>query len=301
MLWDFGDGTQSQLPDPVHVYRETGLYSVTLKVSGPGGTEVVAREEAVLVQTPGARMSMQTVSVEPGAPGEVWHPVLASFAVPLRGFQIAVAFPWRSLAGDPVLDLASTPVARLRPEFVATRYETEGDRRAILAGIIFDSSAPFDGRVLEPPTGGVMPLLYLRYTVASAFEGSIPWTFTNTMGLPPIRNVFTSIETRTLFPLLIDGETRVLPGAEAWFLRGDANADGALDLGDAIAVLSFLFAQGEAPAPCLDAGDTNDSGQIDLADPISLLSFLFANGVPPAYPYPRAGLDPTPDGAPCAP
>jgi len=36
-LWDFGDGSQSMLPDPSHTYTEPGTYSVTLKVSNEIG------------------------------------------------------------------------------------------------------------------------------------------------------------------------------------------------------------------------------------------------------------------------
>jgi PKD repeat protein len=37
-LWDFGDGTTSISPDPIHSYLEEGTYSVTLIVSDPSGS-----------------------------------------------------------------------------------------------------------------------------------------------------------------------------------------------------------------------------------------------------------------------
>jgi PKD repeat protein len=42
-LWDFGDGQTSTLKDPVHTYVDEGSYTVTLTVSGPGGTDTLAR------------------------------------------------------------------------------------------------------------------------------------------------------------------------------------------------------------------------------------------------------------------
>ncbi|HTO89419.1 MAG TPA: PKD domain-containing protein, partial [Thermoanaerobaculia bacterium] len=36
-LWEFGDGQASRLSNPTHVYEFPGFYSVTLRVSGPGG------------------------------------------------------------------------------------------------------------------------------------------------------------------------------------------------------------------------------------------------------------------------
>lgn len=83
------------------------------------------------------------------------------------------------------------------------------------------------------------------------------------------------------------------------FQRGDANADGARDLSDAVSVLLYLFSDG-ATLPCLSAADTNDSGNIDLADAIYLLSYLFANDIEPAAPFGLCGEDPTPDDLDCA-
>ena len=43
-LWDFGDGvTSTVLISPTHTYTATGVYTVALTVSGPGGTDVLTR------------------------------------------------------------------------------------------------------------------------------------------------------------------------------------------------------------------------------------------------------------------
>ncbi|HEX6882776.1 MAG TPA: PKD domain-containing protein [Planctomycetota bacterium] len=51
-LWDFGDGTGSSEPDPQHVYTVPGTYSVALTVSGPSGTDTLARADLVQVEDP---------------------------------------------------------------------------------------------------------------------------------------------------------------------------------------------------------------------------------------------------------
>lgn len=49
-LWDFGDGTNSDVEDPTHTYYEAGTYNVTLTVTGPGGDQDIAiHTEAVVV------------------------------------------------------------------------------------------------------------------------------------------------------------------------------------------------------------------------------------------------------------
>ncbi|HAK96197.1 MAG TPA: hypothetical protein DCM87_14695 [Planctomycetes bacterium] len=76
--------------------------------------------------------------------------------------------------------------------------------------------------------------------------------------------------------------------AGPFFLRGDANDDTNIDIGDAIKILSWLFAHGAEPG-CLASGDINIDGRIDIADPIRLIWHLFGGGPPPAAPYPACG------------
>lgn len=84
------------------------------------------------------------------------------------------------------------------------------------------------------------------------------------------------------------------------FIRGDANLDGTLDIGDPIAVLGFLFLGGSMG--CLEAGDFDDDGALDISDAVSALNFLFLGGPEPAEPYPDPGPDPDgeADGMGCA-
>ncbi len=86
-------------------------------------------------------------------------------------------------------------------------------------------------------------------------------------------------------------------GAADDFRRGDANADGAVDLSDAVRVLLHLF--GGRSLSCADAADANDSGVVDVADAIFTLSYLFAGGSAPASPWSSCGPDPTADPLGC--
>lgn len=87
-------------------------------------------------------------------------------------------------------------------------------------------------------------------------------------------------------------------GAQAHFLRGDANHDRALGVSDAVFTLAFLLAGGPSP-PCRDAADFNDSGFLGLADAVGTLEWLFSGGPPPAAPYPVFEADPTGDDLDC--
>ncbi len=85
----------------------------------------------------------------------------------------------------------------------------------------------------------------------------------------------------------------------AHFRRGDADADGSVNVSDAILTLSFLFL-GQGEITCQDAADTNDDGYVDISDPINTLGVLFLG--PGEIPLPGmdgCGPDPTPDKLTC--
>ncbi len=88
------------------------------------------------------------------------------------------------------------------------------------------------------------------------------------------------------------------------FVRGDANADGRVDIGDAISVLGYLFGAVGDPsktnvAQCLDAADANDDGKTDIADAIKILGHLFGGQGPLPEPFGECGADLTDDTQGC--
>jgi hypothetical protein len=83
--------------------------------------------------------------------------------------------------------------------------------------------------------------------------------------------------------------------ADRFFVRGDSNDDGDLNIADPILVLSFLFNSSGGEVFCPDALDANDDGSIDITDAIGLLGYSFLGGLPPRPPFPDCGLDPIED------
>lgn len=83
------------------------------------------------------------------------------------------------------------------------------------------------------------------------------------------------------------------------FLRGDSDRSGALEITDAIYVLSFLFLGGGAPS-CFDAADANDDGTVNISDASTILGSLFLGTGSLPEPSKEAGPDPTPDALDCS-
>jgi PKD repeat protein len=52
--WDFGDGTTSNERNPSHTYQETGSYTVSLTVVGPGGSDTKTRKGYIQLTKPSA-------------------------------------------------------------------------------------------------------------------------------------------------------------------------------------------------------------------------------------------------------
>lgn len=88
---------------------------------------------------------------------------------------------------------------------------------------------------------------------------------------------------------------------EGPFVRGDCNADGSVNLADAIRLLLHVFPEGLPPAmTCGDACDANDDGALQISDAVMVLGFLFDPSVTalPA-PWPNCGADASGDAIDC--
>mgnify|MGYP002681516217 FL=1 len=88
------------------------------------------------------------------------------------------------------------------------------------------------------------------------------------------------------------------------FKRGDTNADGRLNIADAICLLGYLFGsqddQCKTGVPkCLDSADANDDGKVDVADAVKILGHLFTQTGPLPPPFEACGRDPTDDPLGC--
>ena len=64
---------------------------------------------------------------------------------------------------------------------------------------------------------------------------------------------------------------------------GDANGDGAINLGDAVFLITYAFRAGPAPDP-LGKADVNYDGQVNVGDVVWLVRYAFLGDFPPVCP-----------------
>ncbi len=70
---------------------------------------------------------------------------------------------------------------------------------------------------------------------------------------------------------------------ESAAVRGDANGDGIINVGDIVYLVSYLYRGGPAPDP-LWVGDCNSDGIINVGDIVYLVGYLYRGGPPPGCP-----------------
>jgi hypothetical protein len=84
------------------------------------------------------------------------------------------------------------------------------------------------------------------------------------------------------------------------FVRGDANGDMGMTMGDAMRILEYMYVPGSPPVLCLDAADTDDNGSIEMGDALYVLQYLYIPDSPsPPLPFPDCGYDSSPDVLSC--
>ncbi|MCP4568202.1 MAG: hypothetical protein GY841_11550, partial [FCB group bacterium] len=63
-------------------------------------------------------------------------------------------------------------------------------------------------------------------------------------------------------------------------LPGDANDDAAINVGDAVWMINYVFKGGDAPT-CLDEGDANADCALNVGDAVFLINYVFKSGPTP--------------------
>jgi hypothetical protein len=152
--------------------------------------------------------------------------------------------------------------------FVAEAVLSADPRRVLPADTTTLAIAEY--RVASIPDHGA------EYTTAIAFASSLRGSIgTVANALAPVG------------PFELGGEAsiEIARAPVVVILRGDANADRKVDIGDPIASLFHLFL--DEGIVCADAGDANADGAYDVSDVIFTLSYLFLGGRAPSAPFPR--------------
>lgn len=308
----------------ISLTNDLGTPPISNTFSNAGVSTLPSLSSGVLtVQNPNI-YSLDSVTVPTSVPVIMVARVTHDF--PFQGFQSVISWNRNVLQYHSVTGRGTDADAILRPQnpglsptgepwegnvsggFVEIKHEVGcgtspgscGSNRDLLTvAAVFDFSPPFvTPTVLLNPGINQSFLRYRFQPLAGAVNGtSTEVRYENGLGIPAQVNYVILDGGESVTPLVEHGTVTFDNSVEV-FVRGNVNNDLAVNIADAIFVLTYLFAQGPTPT-CRDAADVNDDSTIDISDAIFLVTYLFNNGLAPRPPFPFCATDPTTDALGC--
>ncbi len=127
--WDFGDGGSSSAKNPTHVYTQPGLYTVSLTVNGPGGSDSETKLNLISV-TPPTGNQLRLGNPVPGTAGAI-----NSFTVTGATPNAMVGVYIGQVLGSSVLTLGNCggiPLELNRPHRLLGRIRANGAGVAVI-------------------------------------------------------------------------------------------------------------------------------------------------------------------------
>lgn len=252
--WDFGDGENSGDQNPTHIYNDPGVYNVKLTVTDPNGTDTEVKNYYIIATAD--TLYGPTVALPPSTTTAV--PVYLKNSLPLNEMDIVVKWP---TTGSPILSYQGFSVAGTRTENFDTVY------------VLGQSSSKISFRLTaakttakDPLPVGDGPILNLLFQASGTGSGTIDTAYLN--------GVVTGVK-----PLYQDYVPSVTPITFRVGIRGDANGDGTINVGDAVYIVNYVFRGG--PAPDSYQGDANGDGNINIGDAVFIVNYVFRGGPPP--------------------
>ena len=334
--WDFGDGEKAAGESADHKYAEVGSFELELSSSNalietrklrwvniacPGGD--VAPWTSTDVGSTGYEGGARIENVDGSASLHI-----CTGGIDIRGTEDSFHFVYQELSGDVVLtarvselmdDRARVGVMlRERPE-PASRHASvvlyETSTRTSLRLIYREETARRTRNSPSEPTE--VPDAWVRIRrqgnefIGSSSVDGVEWIELGRVALDLPEKIFVGFAASArvnpprspVDPISVrfDHLELTLDPAplEQLFQRGDANADGDVNLTDATVILGALFGGRAEAVSCEKSADGNDNGTVEISDAVYLLAHLFRGGPAPEEPFGACGVDPTADSLTC--
>jgi len=252
--WTFGDGDTSPDQNPVHMYANPGVYDVALSVTSDGWPLATAEARIIVL---GDTLIYASDTVYAGQQAVV--DINLTNTQELESLVIPFDF-----STGMVMGLDSFSVAGLR---------TDGFSKLIVGGSSGEKKLAimlYDGTPLPPGDGPVMRL----------FFSTDPYLFGNLQ--TEIDSVTVDDEGLRMTAVDFTYVPEVFGGLVVLHsvLRGDANNDGLVNVGDPVFLINYIFKSGEAPIT-IESGDANSDFTVDVGDAVYLINYIFRGGPPP--------------------
>ena len=205
----------------------------------------------------------------------------------VQGFTLVATYPSEHLTIERVHNEDSILEAI---EIDFWQVNVHPDEGFLSIGALVDITPPFDGELI-PNIGCALRYLTIEATVGDEAEGELAIALEDNLGFPPLTNLFAIDNDFVAVSEMTRGVISVPALNAGFFLRGDANLDGTVDVSDPVAILEDRFL-GRFEILCKDAADADDNERLQLTDVVYLLNYLFQGGPIPPAPSFEPGPDP---------
>ncbi|MGE4603218.1 MAG: HYR domain-containing protein [Planctomycetota bacterium] len=199
-LWDFGDGETSVMQSPTHVYTQEGDYTVTLIVSGPGGSGSMSCPACIHVTIPpDYLLEISSGTIEEGALGS-FSIFLDNNGIEIQAWSYGVCHDTTLLTCIEVTDGSSIGAMNngSSPDFNIVQIHPDG----FTVGVVISFTSSF---ALTPGFDYELNVATYQGNVA----GSTPLDFCNTLGTPPIGTVVV-VNSQSVAPVQVSGMVEVI-------------------------------------------------------------------------------------------
>jgi PKD repeat protein len=254
--WSFGDGDSSDVQDPVHVYNAPGIYNVSLTITSDGRPLTADMPNFIIALADTITYAHDSVYAGQQAVVDinvVNSQELQSLVIPFDySTGMAVALDSFSIVGtraDGFVDI-----------------QVGGSQAQKKIAVLLQSV----GTPLPPGSGTVMRL----------FFNTDPYAFGNWE--TAVDTVTVDGDSLKLVASAIDYVPVVNKGAVVIrdVIRGDANNNDTINVGDPVFLINHIFKEGPAPI-VVEAGDANFDFIVDVGDAVYLINYIFKGGPPP--------------------
>lgn len=244
------------------------------------GTDLVADKTAVL----NLNVNVQNTKTSGGFDVQGW-----SYGVQLDTADL------EATAGEPGADSKALKGGK-GPDFINYKLDDQdaaGTLHGVTVGAVIELNSP-GSTVLPVPSGLTKQIdiikLRSRNTIPAGGQSKATVVkFTDKLGGDRPLEVLFVIAGEGVPPDFTDTRTlNLLPSGAVnrpKFIRGDANNDGRIDIGDGIWIINDLF-YGGADTVCKGAADSNNDGQRNISDAMYLFQYQLQPGATPGNIFP---------------
>ena len=256
-LWNFGDGDTADVKDPVHTYLEGGAFDVRLQNLLPDRRHNRIRKKMIVALADTLYMPQTVASLG----DTVKLSIYLKNSQPMNSFTLPISY-----GGD------------LQLEYLD--FDTDSCRSDYFDQVNMTLFSPFEGKAafsfipdlygnnppLEPGYGRLINIYFILQSGLG----------TNILDTTTMSEVQLNLDAGYVNyqPVILTGYV-----SQNSQIKGDANADGSINILDIVYLIRYLYKGGPAPDPY--AGDVDSNGAINLLDITYLINYLYRDGPPP--------------------